>query len=355
MAEVRSEKILWFAKAALAWGGAGSLCWLLDRLSLPVAWMIGAVVFAGGLNLAGYRIPTLPKAHTIGLAVISGAVGLSFTPEALAMVGQMLPVMLLAAALSLGCTLLAAVFLMRAARVGYLPACIALLTIGPVESSLMAQRYHLDPTPIIFSQLLRFIAVVLLLPPLLFALNGPGSAAPSFAAASPTLIGTLTLCAVTAAGARLALLVRLPNAWFLGPAVCAMTVQLLGLPVTVPPGAVLALAQMMMGLWLGGVIDRAFFRHSGRYTAAAGLSTLALLVVSAGLGGLIAQLADVSWMVGMMAAAPGASTEMALTAKSLGLGVATVVGFHAVRILLIYFLAPAFIAGIARFVKTGSP
>lgn len=337
---------------AFLYSAIAAFCWLLDKMHLPVAWMIGSLIGAGILNLFGHRLRLPPRAQSMGLAVVSATLGLSFTQEALLMVSGLFPVMILAAILSLACSLSVAWFLMKIGRISYLAACLALVSIGPVESSQLAQRYRLDPTPIIFSQLLRFVALVLFVPPILYLLHGASEPLSQvMRGASSTVIGTGLLLSAAAIGVSLAMRLHVPNPWFLGPAVLAMSVQLADLPITAPPYPLLAVAQMAMGLWLGAVVDRTFLRRSGHYTAVAICATVALLMASAAAALLVVVLSDLPWQVVVMATAPGASTELALTAKSLGFGTATVVGFHAVRILLIYFIAPWVIAKIAKLVQ----
>jgi uncharacterized membrane protein AbrB (regulator of aidB expression) len=48
-----------------------------------------------------------------------------------------------------------------------------------------------------------------------------------------------------------------------------------------------------------------------------------------------------SWVVMILATAPGSITEMALTAKVLQQGVAVVTAFHVLRVMIIMPLAPA--------------
>jgi membrane AbrB-like protein len=96
----------------------------------------------------------------------------------------------------------------------------------------------------------------------------------------------------------------------------------------------LAAAQIVLGTWLGSTFRRELFARGGKLVATLiGSALLLLAVVSACATGLAA-LTGQNWEVLVLGAAPGGVTEMALTAKFLGVDLALVTAFQLTRILI---------------------
>src|SRR5690606_39051523 len=101
---------------------------------------------------------------------------------------------------------------------------------------------------------------------------------------------------------------------------------------------------------LGARFKRAFLLKAYR-VALAGLGTsLALIVTSAGLAGLIAATTELRLPTMILATAPGGLPELSVTAKVLQLGVPLVAAFHVIRILMILFLSGYVFQG-ARYLR----
>ncbi|HEY8486114.1 MAG TPA: AbrB family transcriptional regulator, partial [Limnochordales bacterium] len=83
-----------FVTAAAALGGG----WLLSRLHLPVAWMLGPMLAAAGLNLAGWLHPVPPVLWRAAQAVIGASVASNLTPEVWARLAGAWPALVGAAA-----------------------------------------------------------------------------------------------------------------------------------------------------------------------------------------------------------------------------------------------------------------
>lgn len=170
-------------------------------------------------------------------------------------------------------------------------------------------------------------------------------------AAHSDFTGVALLVLAAVAGGMLAKLVGFPNPFFNGPCASAVAATLLGLPVTPMPYAGLVVAQVLLGVWLGAVFERNFLVTARRYVLAAPVAVLAMIAVcelsALGLGLVI----GLPWQVALLAGAPGGVAEMALTAKILEVGVATVIAFHLVRIFLSQMCVPMLVRVTARHVS----
>ncbi|WP_333827474.1 AbrB family transcriptional regulator [Pararhodobacter sp.] len=340
------------ARQALVYAGAIGCGWIGSLINLPLPWMIGALVFATGLSLSGVvvRVPQITR--PVGQIVIAGSVGLAFTAAALESVVQMFIPMVLAALATLIAGFFVAWVLTRLAGVDAVTASLASIPMGPVESANLARHYGVSPGPVIFTQTLRIMALILLIPPVVLYFNGGlGGADNALRSLHWTAPGATLLIALAVAGAYLMKLVRLSNPFFLGPLAASAVASAVGLPVTSVPYWMLAGAQVLLGVWLGAAMDRTLFQRAGGFVAAAVASTLLMIALCVAMALAMAAATGFSWSTMVLAFAPGSVTEMALTAKLLHADIALVTAFHLVRIFIILPTAPLFTRWVALLVK----
>ena len=328
---------------ALVFGAVG------EMIRLPLPWLIGAMVFAMILRLTDRPVDVPWVTRPVGQVLIAATVGLSFTPDAVEVVAALLAPMVAAAVLTVAAGFLTAGLLVRMSGIPAMQAVLASVPMGPVESANLARRYDVHPAPVVFGQTLRIVALVLIIPPALVALDGsvrdPGAV---LRAADWTPPGAWLLLACAVGGAFLARWVRLSNPFFVGSLAGAAGAAALSLPVTALPFPLLVAAQLFLGVWLGAVFERKLIAESGSFIRGAIVCTALMMVLCAALGVALAWVTGLSWEVMVLATAPGSVTEMALTAKILQDGVAVVTAFHLVRIFMILPSAPLIARAAAR-------
>jgi membrane AbrB-like protein len=339
---------LFVYSGALALGVVG------DWIRLPLPWLIGAIVFAAALRLSDRKGEVPPVTRPIGQVLIAAAVGLAFTPEALAAVAQLIVPMVAAAVLTVAAGFAVAFLLARLAGIGLLHAVLASVPMGPVESANLARRYGVPPASVILAQTMRIVALVLVIPPVLVALDG--------SIRDPSLVlrdmpwnagGTLLLILCATLAAFTARRVGLSNPFFVGALAGAAAAAAADLPVTGLPYPVLIAAQVFLGVWLGAVFDRTLLLQSRSFIPAALICTALMMVICALLGLALVPFTGLGWQVLILATAPGSVTEMALTAKILQDGIAVVTAFHLVRIFLILPFAPVIARAALRWAGDG--
>jgi uncharacterized membrane protein AbrB (regulator of aidB expression) len=90
--------------------------------------------------------------------------------------------------------------------------------------------------------------------------------------------------------------------------------------------------------------------------ASVAAGTLAMIVLSAGVGAMLAAAVGLHPATGVLGTAPGGIAEMCITAKVLQLGVPAVTAFHVLRYLAVLLLtAPLFRGEQRRLSAAGSP
>ncbi len=343
-------------RIALVYVGAAASGWIAAELNVPLPWMIGSILFTVAASLLFGRTKAPPITRPIGQVVIAGSVGLAFTPTAVATLGTMLWAMVAVALLTILAGLLVAAVLVRLSGTDAITASLSSVPMGPVESANLALGYGVAPAPVVFSQTIRILALILLIPPVMIALE-PGITDPTAALREMpwTLPGAGLLVACSLVGFLIVRRLRLSNPFFLGSLGGAALAAALELPITAFPYPVLAGAQVLLGVWLGAVFDRAFFREAGRFVPAAIASTFLMILLCIFMGLAFVPLTGTRWTTMILATAPGSVTEMALTAKVLQEGIAVVTAFHVIRIFIILPLAPLIARIVARLTHWNRP
>lgn len=333
----------------LIYSGAFVAGYIASTARVPLPWMIGPLLFSSALGVSGYAVRVPKVTRPIGQTIVSGAVGLSFTPAALVVVSEQIVAMIVATVLIVMAGFVVAAVLMRLSRVDVITASLASVPVGPVEIANLAVRYGVSPGPVVFAQTLRIMLLVLVIPPVIIALDG-GVADPTLALspASVDPAGALLLLAISAVGGVAFKLIRLSNPFFLGPLAFSAAASALMLPVSGTPFVVLAAAQILLGVWLGSIFDRKLIDNARGFIPAAMFSTVIMVSLCCAIALGMSALTGIRWTTAILATAPGSVTEMALTAKILQEGVAMVTAFHLVRIFIIIPSAPLIFAITAR-------
>lgn len=326
-----------------------ALGYCLDLMSVPLSWMIGAMIASGAMLVAQRPVLMMPGSRQLAQMVVAGSVGLSFNEEALLAALAVLAPIVGATLLGIVCSYVAARLLVRITGLPITTAMLAALSVGPVESAVLAMRYGASPTPVIFSQSLRIMLIIVILPPLI-VWSGSGIGDPSLAlrAVDWNPLGTLTFLLLGTVASFAAVRLRLPNPYFMGPLIAGITCRLTDVPVTAYPYWALTLAQMLLGIWLGASLDRNFLRTTPRTLWGLLASIVVLLLLTALIGLGLFLFVGIPWEVALLATAPGGVAEMALTAKILQQGVALVISFHLTRIFILQLVSPPIVHWLSK-------
>ena len=311
---------------------------LFTLAHVPLAWMIGALFATAAL--AWFRpVAVHGVVRPVALIMLGLGLGQTFSGPVMEAVAGAMPVLVLAAFLSILAGLAVVPFFTRMtgmdSRTGYFSS----VPGGVVVMAVLAQREGVAMAPVTLAQTIRVLVVVLSFPLVLgFFAHHADDAAFSTARlpVQPLWLGVMMLGALAAA-----LLLRrtgVANPWMLGP--FGLTIALAAtehLPSGVPT-IMINMAQIGMGTSLGQRLTRDFLLRSHRLAWASVLSSLALSLLCSILGlalGWASGLPQAAVVLGM---APGGMPEMALTAKALDLAVPLVLGFHLTRTVLCNFL-----------------
>lgn len=332
---------LYWPRLVLSYALAALAGWFFSRLHMPLPWMMGPLLMTAGLALTGVLRKPLPvRTRPFGQAVVATTVGLSFTEEALAVVLELLPLLIGMAMITTVLAMAVSVVQARLAGVRLSRMMLATFPIAPVEAAVIAEGFGVPPAPVIMAQSLRIAAIVLVVPTLLFAVDGfsrPDAVIGADARLDDPLLLLLPLSAL--AGAMLFRRLGWANPFFLGPLSVTAALTACGIVLPHYPPIILIGAQLILGSWLGSVFQPGILRSAGRELTISMLGTMVLLVLIGGAALLLARITPVDIRSLLLGIVPGGVTEMALTAQFLHQNVAVVTAAQIVRIFVLMPLA----------------
>lgn len=331
--------------------GAGLIAFGLD---VPLPWLLGPVAGTALVSLwgASLRVPGFTRWSS--QVVIGATVGLAFTTQATNLLAEQLPMILLLTVFTLVSSLTLACIVARLTKSSAAMSCIACLPVGPAEATSLAQRYGLEPTPVVFSQSLRSVILILFVVPLVVGSSDATDFSALHEDGSPTLGGTSLLTIGALLIAFLFRFARIPNWSFLGAMSFAAVAANTGLPVDRFPAFILGTAQVLLGVSLGALFKAKIFFNMRHFIAATSAATCMLITLCIVLGLSLAEAMSISLQTAALSFAPGSLAEMALTAKLVASDPAYVTAFHAVRIYVVLLMAPLVLTVVTRDRKPGA-
>lgn len=326
---------------ALLTGGAGGA--LFAWFNLPLAWMIGAMVTTTAATMAGGTL-TIPGPLRNSMAMVLGIMlGSAFSP---ALLGHLVTWSVSLSGLALYlilATLVGLLFLRRVAGYDPVTAYFTATPGGFNEMVLVGSALGGDGRTIALVHAMRIMLVVMTVPVWFRLLDGyaPGARGALGPALSDLSAVDGLLLALCALGAPLALRLRMPAAILLGPMLLSAAIHLAGFTTSTPPGALVAVAQVVLGAGIGcrfngvalGTIVRTAGTALGVTVCLTGMTLAAAFSLHTATGIGLAAL--------ILAYAPGGLAEMSLVALALHVDTAFVATHHTLRIVLVILLAPA--------------
>ncbi len=344
MAATRVSFVSFLKTLVLGLAGAALFVWL----GTPLPWLLGPLFLCAGLSMAGGKVHCPAVARDAGQWVIGTALGLYFTPDAVARLATHGWSILLGIGWAYAIGFSMSWALMRWARVDPPTAFFAGAVGGASDMAVNAEHHRGDVASVAAAHSLRVILVVTVIPFTYQWLDLHGRDLSVQAAASVHYPGLLWFSAVTFAGAWLMRRWGAANGWVIGPLLVAAALTATGHAPSQLPGWLIAIGQMLIGLSLGIRFTPAFFQRAPRLLAVMGIGTVIAMVLSAGFGLLLARITGFAPETMVLATSPGGIAEMALTAKLLQLGVPVVTVFQVTRMVTMVLTVGVIYRWLAR-------
>lgn len=339
---------------ALLAGGIGGLLFYL--LGMPLAWMLGSMVFVTVAALSGQQ----PQVHFAARGVMIGVLGVflgsAFNPEVADRIAEWSLALLVLACYVAAGSALVFVYLRRVGGFDRVTAYFASTPGGLGEMVLSAEAMGGDARRVSLVHTIRIITIVLVIPfwfRLVMDVDVP-SLMPPTPGVIPHVEDWLILAACAGIGWPLAKLCRIPAAGLVGPMILSAIAHLTGLTAVQPPPPLVAVAQLVIGASVGARFAGTPLRFVWQTARLAIASTAVLLALALLITLTLSDVVGVRPEAMALVLAPGGLAEMSLIALALGVDTAFVSSMHICRIAMIVILGPTLFRLFGRPVDKGS-
>ena len=321
-------------------GAAGG--WIFDQWRMPLAWMIGAMIFTTTAALAGAPLKGSRRLRTVVIPVLGVMLGSAFTPDAMSGAGRWIPslaVMIVFVVIVATCV---GLFFYRAMGFGAVTSYFSATPGGLATMVVIGGDMGGDERTISLTHSVRVLLTVLVIPFWFRWFQGyePGGLAALGSVMDIAPLDAVVLLACAVVGYPVARLLRVPSAHLLGPMLLSAAIHLAGVSAAKPPVEIVNLAQLVIGAGIGarfvGVSVFAVFR----VLAAAIASTLFMLTLAAVTAIALEGLTGMPFRALWLAFAPGGLAEMTLISLAMSIDPAMVSTHHLLRVMFMVLAAP---------------
>ena len=235
---------------SLALGALGGV--VFDWLTMPLAWMIGSMVFATAAALAGAPVRGSRRLRNVMVPVLGIMLGSSFTPETLEHVGRWVPSVLSMLVFVAVVIAVVAIYLYKVMGFGPVSAYFSATPGGLATMAVIGAEMGGDDRRIGLTHSIRIMLTVLIIPFYFRIFEGyvPGGLE-SLGSVVDLSLKDAALLAACALGYPLFKVLRLPSAQILGPMMLSAGVHASGITDAKPPVEIVNLAQLVIGTSIG--------------------------------------------------------------------------------------------------------
>lgn len=308
---------------------------------MPLAWMIGAMVFATVAALSGVPVRGSSRLRSIVVPVLGIMLGSAFTPETLSQVHLWIPsivTMLVFVSVVIACV---AYYLHKFIGFGPVSAYFSATPGGLATMAIIGTEWGGDERRIGLTHSIRILLTVLIIPFYFKIFEGyqPGGLETlgSIVDLSPRDALILGACAL---GFPLFKVLKLPSAQILGPMTLSACVHAAGLTEAKPPVELVNLAQLVIGTGIGARFAGVSVVRLAHVMLAAAGSTFFMVALAAAAAFGLSDVTGLPFHAIWLAFAPGGVAEMTLISLALGIDVAFVSTHHVIRVTFMVIAAP---------------
>ncbi len=320
--------------------GGGVAYWA----QLPLPWLLGAMITTTAASLAGVPLKS-PRTGRKGVLVVIGVMlGSAFTPDMTGeavLWGTSLAIMLIATAVMMAFSVW---FSCRVAGHSWETALYSGVPGGVSTVTVMALSSGADLRIIGITHAVRILVLLIAIPPVVQFIGhiDIGGARTTLSQwlwmPAPADIAWLVLAGL--GGLWLGKRLHLPSPLLFGPALASAALHLTGLTHAAVPPLIIALAQVVIGISVGGRFAGTRLAEVGHALLMAIVQALVLLLLAIAAAWVGHLLTGYSAAAALLAYMPGGAPELSLAALSLGIDPAFVTTHHLLRITLLVLLLP---------------
>jgi hypothetical protein len=324
----------------LALGALGGYVYFV--LGLPLPWMLGAMSVVTVAALSGVPVATSARFRNAMVAVLGVLLGSQFNADIFDRIADWYVGLAGVAASSGLMIMLCTLYYQKIGGYDRTSAYFSSIPGGLSEMMVLGEAMGGDARRISLSHGVRILTAVFLIAFYFRVFEGyqPVGLVGSEASMLSWRDG-LILLACGALGWPGARLLRIPAAQLVGPLALSAAAHLSGIIGAMPPGEIVAAAQVALGAAIGARFVGAGFREIWRIMVISVGAALIMVAVAALFALVLGDISGSSKTALFLALAPGGLAEMSIIALSFGTAAAFVSTHHIVRIIILVIVAPA--------------
>ena len=311
---------------------------------VPVAWLVGPMIAAVVLSLAGAPPePSTANLFPVVQAIIGATLSASFTVDSLTPLAEHWLPISISVWLVLAISIASGVVLTRVASLDVATASLGTVPGGASGMVAMSEELGGDPRLVAFMQYARLVVVIVSIAVLAEAIGHEGEpVAQALASADgpPMIVRYGLAVAVAAVGGWLGVRFNLPAGALVGAMIAGLVPGLLGIGPLAWPPFVLAGAYLLLGARVGSRFDRAIMRRLWTLLPFVLGFIVALSLICAGIGWALARVTGLDLLTALLATSPGGIDAATIAALDTGANVTMVASIQMARLLLMVLVGP---------------
>ncbi len=331
----------------LLFGAAGGLAFF--KLTMPLPWMIGAMVVTTTAALAGAPLKGPGGIRPLMITVLGIMLGSAFTPDALVHAGRWWPSLVTLIVFIVVVTAAVAFFLVKAGKFDPVSAYFAAAPGGFATMLVLGGERGGDERKISLVHAVRILLTVLIIAFWFRFFEGyrPGSTA-ALGSIHDIAGRDFLILAACAVGYPIAKRLKCPAAPLIGPMVLSAIIHMSGVTAAKPPSELVNLAQVVIGTNVGCRFVGVPFRHVLKTLAYSIEVTLFMLVLAVAFAFGLGRVTGLGFEPLWLAFSPGGLAEMTLISLAMGIDTAFVSTHHLLRMIFMVTAAPLVFAWLKR-------
>lgn len=314
---------------------------------MPVAWLVGPMIAAIVLGLAGS--PPEPSTARLFLpvqAIIGTTLSASFTIDSLKPLAQSWGPVAIAVVLVLVVSIVAGLMLTRATPLDMATASLGTIPGGAASMVAMSDELGGDARLVAFMQYARVVIVITsiaIFARVSGAQGDPVSTRLAEEAGDPLWMRYGLAVLVAAVGGWLGVRLRLPAGALVGAMLLGLIPGLIGIGPIAWPGAVLSGAYLLLGSRVGSRFDRSIIRRLWALLPFALAFVTGLILICGGIGWGLHLTTSIDLITALLATSPGGIEAATIAALDTGANVTMVATIQMMRLLMMVLVGPLII------------
>jgi uncharacterized protein len=319
---------------------------VFSLVNFPLPWVLGALTFVllwqGATKRQAYWPDPIKQG---GFLVLGIYFGLYFTIQTFLTIGPyVLPYLIMTCALIIASIFMATV-VTKWIHVDKITSVFGSIPGGLSEMVLASEALNAKTSYVVIFQTVRLLTVLFTVPAIIvYSFTDQGQAVNLLARSEAFVFGGWSyLWYVIPVVVGIVVRNRIPAGIVVVPLAVTAAMNISAIDLASIPSVVLLSAQVAVGIGLGKNISFEDLKLGGKYCLVYFGVSLSLILVSFGLGAMLAAFTSLDLATAILSIAPGGLIEMVLTASTVGGDPAVVSALQLIRILVIIIFVPSFL------------